>query len=197
MPINYMDELTNQDSDFYDEMLKWFSTFARRSLEDFHRFTRDAGLTMLQMNVMMQVHYGGPCEMNTLLETMLASKAAVSQMIERMVQQDLVERSESPDDRRARRISLTKKGHQLVEDSVSARQGWLLEIGKNLSPAQKSQIAHAIHTLAQATVIADGHIGMPDDHRHKSQDITSNTEKSSDAIHGSLPRRAVSMNFRD
>ncbi|GEM_PF-477537 len=157
--------LTNPDDIFYDEMLKWFGAFARRSLEDFHRFTRDAGMTMLQMNVLMQLHYGGPCEMNALGNTMISSKGAVSQMIERMVQQDLVQRTETPGDRRARQISLTPRGHQMIEDSVIARQRWLEEIGQHLTASQKTEIARAIHILAQATTNADG-AGMPEDDAH-------------------------------
>ena len=42
--------------DFYSEMLNWLATFAKRSLEDFHTFTHDSGLTMPQMNVLMRLY---------------------------------------------------------------------------------------------------------------------------------------------
>jgi DNA-binding MarR family transcriptional regulator len=141
---------------FYTEMLAWLGTFARRSLEDFHTFTREAGLTMPQMNVLMRLYYHGPCEMSGLMDTMLATKAAVSQMVERMVQQGLVERGELPGDRRARQVSLTPKGRAMVTASITAREGWLKEIRQALTPAQKADSAHALHLLAEAATRAEG-----------------------------------------
>jgi DNA-binding MarR family transcriptional regulator len=142
--------------DFYNEMLKWFSTFARRALGDFHQFTRDAGLTMSQMNVLMRLYYQGPCDMTALLDTMLTTKGAVSQMVERMVQQGLVERAQAADDRRARLVTITPKGRKMVEDSISARRLWLEGIGDLLTNQQRADIAAALHTLAVAVTRADG-----------------------------------------
>ncbi len=56
---------------------------------------------MPQMNVPMRLYYHGPCEMSGLMDTMLSTKAAVSQMVQCMVQQDLVQRGEMPGCRRA------------------------------------------------------------------------------------------------
>ncbi len=142
--------------EFYSEMLKWFATFAKRSLEDFHRFTRDAGLTLPQMNVLMRLYYHGACETTGLLDTMLTTKAAVSQMVERLVQQELVERAAVPGDRRARLVSLTAKGRQTVEASINARQRWLEEIGQHLTAQQKTEVAHALHLLAETATRAEG-----------------------------------------
>jgi DNA-binding MarR family transcriptional regulator len=142
--------------DFYSEMLDWFATFARRSLADFHIFTHDAGLTMPQMNVLMRLYYRGSCDMSGLMDTMLSSKAAVSQMVQRMVQQGLVERDEVHGDRRARQVSLTAKGRAIVEASVTAREGWLKEIGEALTPDQRAKIGHALHILAVAVTRAEG-----------------------------------------
>jgi DNA-binding MarR family transcriptional regulator len=142
--------------EFYSEMLNWLATFAKRSLEDFHTFTHDAGLTMPQMNVLMRLYYHGPSDMSGLMDTMLSTKAAVSQMVERMVQQGVVERCEVDGDRRARMVNLTDKGRATVEASMTVQEGWLKEIGKALTPAQKTEIGHAIHILAEAVTRAEG-----------------------------------------
>jgi DNA-binding MarR family transcriptional regulator len=161
-------------ADFYSEMLNWFATYARRSLEDFHTFTHAAGLTMPQMNVLMRLYYHGPCDMSGLMDTMLSTRAAVSQMVERMVQQGLVERGEVPGDRRARQVSLTAKGRATVEASTTARQAWLNDIGETLTPVQQAEIGHAIHILAAAATRAAGKempldgAGVPDAHRQAS-----------------------------
>ena len=159
-----------EDEHFYQVMLDWFALFARYSLIDFHNFTHRAGLTLPQMNVLMRLYYQGSCETTELVGTMLVSKAAVSQMVERMVQQELVLRVRVPEDRRARKIELTEKGRNFIEESIRARQGWLERIGEHLNADQKGEIAQALHVLAQTVAHLDPNmpldeIDLPESHR--------------------------------
>ena len=146
------------DDVFYQEMLNWFAALDRQSLADFHHFTRDAGLTMLQMHLLMYLHSHGACEMTILVDATLTSKAAVSQMVDRLVQQQLVERAEAPTDRRVKLVTLTRKGKRIVDASMHARQGWLERASALLTPQQKLQVANALHTLAEATTRAEGDV---------------------------------------
>ena len=152
------------DDAFYQEMLDWFAALDRRSLADFHHFTRDAGLTMLQMHLLMYLHSHGACEMTVLVDATLTSKAAVSQMVDRLVQQQLVARAEAPTDRRVKRVTLTRKGKRIVDDSLHARQDWLKQAGALLTPQQKQQVANALHTLAEATTRAEGDAHTQSEH---------------------------------
>jgi DNA-binding PadR family transcriptional regulator len=77
-------------------------------------------------------------------------------MVDRLVHQRLVERAEAPTDRRAKRVTLTRKGKRIVDDSLRARQDWLKRAEALLTEEQKSQVADALHTLADASVRAEG-----------------------------------------
>lgn len=138
------------DDAFFTEMMNWATLFARRSLGDFHQFTHEAGLTMAQMNVLLRLYYHGPSEVSGLIGTMLGSKAAASQMVERLVQQGLVERGSVPGDRRAKRVQLTGKGRQVIESSIAAREQWLKRLDEELTIEQKAEITRAIRTLNAA-----------------------------------------------
>jgi DNA-binding MarR family transcriptional regulator len=144
------------DDQLYLEMLNWFTALDRQSLADFHHFTRSAGLTMLQMHLLMSLHSHGPCEMSALVEATLSSKAAVSQMVDRLVQRRFVERAESPADRRARLVTLTRRGKHIVDEGMRARQDWLGRAGATLTAQQKLQVAEALRTLADAAARAAG-----------------------------------------
>jgi DNA-binding MarR family transcriptional regulator len=144
-------------SSLHQQLLVWSAIIARRSLEDFHRFAQDAGLTMLQMHVLVYLYSHGPCEMNSLVHTTRTSKAAISQLVERLVQQELVQRNESPEDRRARHVSLTMQGQRLVARSTRARQAWLRRITKHLSIQQQTEVAHALSLLISASAELDNH----------------------------------------
>ncbi len=136
--------------DLPQTLLEWSAVFMRRSMHDFMYYTRSSGLSLALMNVLMRLHYHGPCEVTELVGTMQVSRAAASQMVERMVQQDLVLRVESPDDRRVRLVHLTHKGRQVVEESIAARQKWMEALMDTLSPEQQTTIASALQTLTAA-----------------------------------------------
>ncbi len=75
------------------------------------------------------------------------SSAAASQMLEHLVEEGLIQRTEDPDDRRMKKISLTEKGYQVMKDSVSARLGWLEELTESFSDKEKVQITTAIELI--------------------------------------------------
>jgi DNA-binding PadR family transcriptional regulator len=77
-------------------------------------------------------------------------------MVDRLVQQRLVERAEAPTDRRAKRVALTRKGKRIVDDSLRARQDWLKRAEALLTEEQKVQVVKALHTLAEASTRAEG-----------------------------------------
>ena len=132
-------------------ILDWSAIFMRLSMNDFLRFTRSAGLSWMQMAVLMHLHYKGPTEVMACGELLQLSPAGASQMIERLVQQGLVQRGETPDDRRVRLAQLTPAGRQIVDASVEAQQGWL---GPLLATLTEEQRAAATETLRLLTAQA-------------------------------------------
>jgi len=65
------------------------------------------------------------------------------------VEEGLIQRTEDPEDRRMKKLSLTEKGYQVVKESVSARLGWLDELSANLSEEEKNQISKVINLIIE------------------------------------------------
>ena len=128
-------------------VLDWSTTFIRLSLHDFNRYTRSVGLSLAQMTVLMHLYYQGPSEVTKFCEMMQLSPAGASQMIERMVQQGVVQRSEMPGDRRVRLVSLTEQGRQVVQGSITARQAWVEQLVAGLSAEEGERVAEALQIL--------------------------------------------------
>jgi len=63
------------------------------------------------------------------------------------VQQELIQRSEDPNDRRVKQIVLTEKGCQVLEDGIRARKGWFDELEEILSGYEKEQVILALNIL--------------------------------------------------
>jgi DNA-binding MarR family transcriptional regulator len=119
----------------------------RLSMHDFNRFTRESGISLAQMNILLHLHYRGPLEVTSFCEMMQISPAGASQMIERMAQQGFVRRSEAPADRRVRLVSLTEQGQEIVLKSIEARQAWIAQLTAALTPAEQARIVDALRTL--------------------------------------------------
>lgn len=128
-------------------LLDWSTTFIRLAMHDLNRFARDAGLSLPQVNVLVHLFYTGPGEVTRLCELMQVSPAAASQMIERMVQQGVVERGESPGDRRVRLVRLTAAGRAVVEQIITARRAWIEELIAPLPESERGEIAAALLRL--------------------------------------------------
>jgi DNA-binding MarR family transcriptional regulator len=70
-------------------------------------------------------------------------------MLEQLVRLDLILRSENQRDRRVKQLVLTDKGRQVLQDSMHARQGWLDDLGKDLTPAEKELVTAALQILIE------------------------------------------------
>lgn len=126
---------------------EWIEVLMRQSMRRFLRHARERGLSMSHMGAIFHTHRSGSCGVTEIGEHLGVSSAAASQMLDRLVQQELVLRTEDPDDRRVKRIELTEKGRRLLEDGIRARQGWLSDIAQILSDREKETITAALKLL--------------------------------------------------
>lgn len=139
------------DREATQSILDWTAIFMRLSMNGFLRFARGSGMSWMQMAVLMHLHYRGPCEVMAFGELLQMSPAGASQMIERLVQQGLVHRTEGLDDRRVRLVHLTAAGRQAVEESLQAQQAWLEDLLVTLTEEQRAAASQALRMLtAQA-----------------------------------------------
>ena len=129
---------------------EWSEVFMRRSGRDFKRFMDDTGLSFSQVNVLMRLYHGGSSGVSEIGEQMGVTSAAASQAIDRLVLQGLIERSEDPRDRRAKRLVLTPKGRALVESGIEARSQWIEELTQALTPEQQSLTISMLTLLTAA-----------------------------------------------
>ena len=129
---------------------EWSEVFMRRSGRDFKRFMDETGLSFSQLNVLMRLYHGGNSGVSEIGEQMGVTSAAASQAIDRLVLQGLIERSEDPRDRRAKRLVLTPKGRRLIEKGFEVRSQWIENLMNALTPEQQSLTISALTLLTEA-----------------------------------------------
>jgi DNA-binding MarR family transcriptional regulator len=135
---------------FTEALQAWAEIFMHRSMRDFGRFMHDAGLSMPQINTLMRLYRAETCGVSDIGRQLGVSNAAASQMIDRMVQQGLLERTECAGDRRIRQLSLTAKGRALVEQAIEARHRWLHDLPAHLTREQQAAITTMLANLTEA-----------------------------------------------
>ena len=135
-----------------NEVLKqWIDLFMTRSHHHLVRYLRSADLSMAQFGTLMRLHHDEHCGVGDIANQMSISNAAASQLIDKLVQQGLVERTEDPADRRAKRLSITPAGQRLLDLSREARLAWTGDVVAHLPPDQRAAVTAALQTLIQAS----------------------------------------------
>ena len=136
-----------QDDPLVVTLQKWIEVSMHRSMRHFICYARESGLSMSQLGALFHIQRSGSSGVTDLGDDLGVTSSAASQMLERLVQQDLVLRSEDPSDRRVKQIILTDKGLEVLRESIRARQSWLNDLAKTLSDSEKEVIVAALNTL--------------------------------------------------
>jgi DNA-binding MarR family transcriptional regulator len=135
-------------SDAFDATFEeWIKVSMHRSMCNFARDARKSGLSMSHIGAMFHIHHEGRCGVTELGNHLGVTSPAASQMLERLVQQELILRTEDPKDRRVKKIVLTDKGIRVLEDGILARQSWLDDLSETLSDGEKETIMLGLNIL--------------------------------------------------
>jgi DNA-binding MarR family transcriptional regulator len=142
----------SSEPQFSQVLRDWAEVFMRRSMRDFVLFTRNSGISMSQFSTLMRLFHQGGCGVSDIGEQLGITNAAASQLIDKLVQQGLVERSEDHRDRRAKHLVLTENGRTLVMESIEARRHWMEELTSALTPDDQHAITRALVILTEAAL---------------------------------------------
>ena len=133
-----------------DVVREWAEVFMHRSMRDFKRFMNATGLSFSQINILMRLVHGGSTGVSEIGEKMGVTNAGASQAIDRLVEKGLIERTEDPDDRRAKLLTLTSEGSALIAKGVEARGKWVECLMDTLTLPQQESIISALTLLTEA-----------------------------------------------
>jgi DNA-binding MarR family transcriptional regulator len=129
---------------------EWVKVFTHRSMHEFHRSQRDHGLSTGQLRTLTHLHFQGVHQVSDIGDDLGVTNAAASQLVDRLVNMDFLERTEDPDDRRVKQITITEAGRALVRQGIEDRFKWMKDLADNLTRAQQEEIISALRTLADA-----------------------------------------------
>lgn len=118
-----------------------------------------ASITLPQILLLSRVQRLGPASVSGIAEGSMASSPALSQMIERLVQQGLLDRSEDPVDRRRKAVRTTERAHALLRKLEAARSA---DYEDGLAPLRDDRRRQLAAALEQAVAdLENGRAGNP------------------------------------
>lgn len=137
-------------SELTETIRQLMDVITTRSMRERSHFVKASGLSLPQFGILIHLYYSTNCGISHLGEYMDISAPAASQIVDRLVQHGLVERTEDPNDRRAKQLTLTPKGRELIETGIVERTRWVDELAASLSPETYEAVASTLAMLTQA-----------------------------------------------
>lgn len=134
---------------FVATLQEWLALSMHRSMCSLILYCKGSDLSMSQLGALLHVFRRGTAAISDIGERLGITSAAASQMLERLVQQGLVDRSESPRDRRVKQIALTDRGRRVLHECIHARQNWVADLAAALTPAEQEQVRAALALLIE------------------------------------------------
>lgn len=132
---------------FISTLQEWIQVLMRYSMRNFLRIARESGLSMSHLGAIFHIHRSGSCGVTEIGDHLGVTSAAASQLLDRLVQQGLVLRAEDAEDRRVKRIELTGRGQQILEEGLRARQSLLNDLAGVLTDSEQQSITSALQIL--------------------------------------------------
>ncbi|MBN2116361.1 MAG: MarR family transcriptional regulator [Anaerolineales bacterium] len=140
---------------FSQAIRAWMDVFMHRSMHGWSQFAKSIGLSMQQFGILMQLHHRGGCGVSGLSEHFDITNAAVSQLVDKLVQGGFIRRDEDLHDRRAKILNLTDKGQELIQRGIEERYRWVDALAEKLTVEERAKVSEALMILTE-TVREEG-----------------------------------------
>jgi MarR family transcriptional regulator, organic hydroperoxide resistance regulator len=104
-------------------------------------------ITPPQFVALQWLYENGDMTIGELSNNMYLACSTTTDLIDRMENNFLVERVKDPKDRRVVRIHLLEKGLSIIEEVIKKRQEYLVDVLKNQSNEESSNLEKNLHML--------------------------------------------------
>ncbi len=127
-----------------------------RVIQGFMHSMQQTGLSGPQIHALLYIFHAGECRVSEIAALSDSSPAAASQLVERLVQQGLVQRTEDPANRRIKQLRLTGKSLKLIHAGVASNR-YLLDLMAALPVRERQAVHTAFGYLARAAESVQAH----------------------------------------
>jgi DNA-binding MarR family transcriptional regulator len=155
IPLDAETKVAERPADHESELRLWLRLFTCTTLiegEVRRRLRDDFDVTLPRFDLMAQLDKASNgMTLGELSQRMMVSNGNVTGLAERLVEQGLLDRRASPNDRRAQIVSLTAEGRRVFRTMARTHEDWIAEIFADLRP---DEIETLMNLLAKAKASA-------------------------------------------
>ncbi|MFX1390805.1 MAG: MarR family winged helix-turn-helix transcriptional regulator [Promethearchaeota archaeon] len=144
------------ESNSLETIKKWIKLTLSKSLYSVFKFSKENDISMPQLGALMRIHRKGSCNVSNIGMDLGTSNAAASQLLDRMVQLELIERSEDPNDRRIKKLNLSQKGLEFLNECFHASYKWFEDSIITLSNDERREIMIVLNRLINLVNLNNG-----------------------------------------
>lgn len=141
------------EKDYHDychrALRAWLEASMHSVMRSFFLFSREKCLSFSQLASLHHIHKRGPCSVTDLGDALEITRAAASQMLDKMVGRHLVHRSHDPEDRRHHRHDITTEGMDLLQESIRDGQIRLSRLVDTLNEEECRKTAETLDLLTE------------------------------------------------
>lgn len=142
----------NEEKKLPQVLQSWIEVFMHRSFRDHKRFMDQAGFSPSQAMTLSWLYRCGAVGISEIADNLGITNPAASQLVERLVQQGFLERTEDPNDRRFKQVTLAPKGRELIERSIEARRVWMEQLTEKFTAEEQNTLIEALTLLTDAAM---------------------------------------------
>jgi DNA-binding MarR family transcriptional regulator len=129
---------------------QWTEAVTMRSMHSVGRYIKATGLSMAQFTLLMFLKHGGGCGVRDIGTHLGITSAAASQLVDRLVQHGLADRTEDPRDRRGRSVRLSGRGSALLGKGIEERFRWIADLVSCMTEEERKSAGSALPALIRA-----------------------------------------------
>lgn len=136
----------------YRDVLKLFTVLSRAQAALHARAREDVArndLTLTEFGVLEALYHKGPLLLGAIREKILVSSGGITYLVDRLTERGLVERTQCPEDRRARYARLTPKALELMDRIFPEHARCIARVSGGLSPEETRTVTRFLKSLGK------------------------------------------------
>ena len=134
---------------FDQDLLDFVSMVMRLSFHGSMQKAKEFKMSSTQLSALGYLINHEAATVSEISEFLLVSKAASSQMLDKLVQMELVERRDDPRDRRIRHHFVTDLGKKTMKNIRCTGFDWATDLSGKISPEEKKDISRTLTRLTE------------------------------------------------
>lgn len=161
LPLDVETKVIERPSDHKDELRLWLRLLSCKMLveSEIRRKLRDNyNITLPRFDLMAQLDKApGGMKLGELSQRLMVSNGNITGLVERLVEQGLLDRQPAPNDRRTQLVKLTAEGRRVFRAMAAAHEDWIADLFAELSSSERETL---MRLLGKAKASARRAIGQ-------------------------------------